>query len=99
MEKTQVERGEASLPRGLNRLDGAVLWGFLWPVPLLFLASSPYLASLRAAPPPSPVFTQHLLAKTDSSTRVSGPPLLTLEEPFRACVVRKVSLTLILRNG
>ena len=83
----------------------AVSWIPLWPVVFLCLALSPYLAWLRALP----CVQVHLLAKMDSSARVSEKltepimvwcPLhsLTPEEPFCTCVIWEVSLTSRMRN-
>ena len=61
---TRVDSERESCPCGsLNHLYGAFLPGFLWPIILLCLAPSPYLAYLRVLP----CVHVHLLAKMDSS--------------------------------
>ena len=84
---------------------GAFLSGFHWPIILLCLPLSPYVARLRALL----YVPTHLLAKVDSSVRASRKlthcimvwdPLLSLipEEPFCTCVVPEFSLTSRMRN-
>ena len=94
-----------SCPRGsLNHLYGAFLLGFLWPIILLCLALSPYLVYLRVllcvrASLSQDAFYQRGLWQVDITYYgVAPPPFLTLEEPFCACVVWKVSLPSRMRN-
>ena len=82
---------------------GVVLPGFPWPIILRCLALSPHLAGLRVLPSVG----VHLLAKMDSSARVSGKLiehitiwhiLPSLSPLFCACVIWEVSLTSRMRN-
>ena len=86
-------------PRGsLNHLYGAFLPGFLWPIILLCLVLSSYLVYLRV---PLCVCV-NLLAKKDSREeaceQVDITPFLTSKAPHCACIARKISLTLRMRN-
>ena len=57
------------LPHGsLNHLDGAFLLGFLWPIIMICLVHSPYLAYLRILL----CVRMHLLAKMSPTKKVSG---------------------------
>ena len=89
------------MPRGsLNYLYGVFLLGFLWPVILICLVHSPYLADLKIF---ECVHT-HLLAKVDSTaeaisrTSLDITHILTSKEPFlHLCSLRGL-LTMRMRN-
>ena len=90
---------ERERPGGsLNHFYGAFLPGFLWLIILICLVLNPCLVYLRVLP----CVRAHLLAKMDSSEEAYGrlniTPFLTSKEPFCACIVGKVSLTLRMRN-
>jgi len=63
---------------GLNHSCGAFLSGFLWPIILICLVLSPYLANLRILP----CVHVHLSAKTDSRGEAWGRSPFHLQESF-----------------
>ena len=89
-----------SHPRGnLSHFYGAFLLGFLWPIISLFLDLSLYWVYFKVLP----CVCTHLLAKMVSSEEAYGwfditnYEVMIAKEPFWACVVGKVSLTLRIR--
>ena len=98
------ERGIESHPwDSLIYCYGAFLWGFLWPIIVIFLALSLYLVYLRILP----CMFVHLLAKMNSSEEAYGswhhlvwgdvPSLFDLQGLLRMCM-GEVSLTSRMRN-